>query len=909
MKPHWASLNEQDGAAFRAAVAFLEGRLEERDTITWALKLRPNETVKRLALLALIDSPYGRKIVEPWRSAWRLIEESWSNPVVEEHGSTGAYDVQERLSAGERSGLLITAIVQLVAPQLKVSSYNPSLPKARKQPKKVEELLSTGLTSGELIDLGVLKLASLTDRPFLLSLASALDTALSRGLEIARRTGWDGERHLWRLGSPHRVYYVPPDERDDTGDDPDQFNRGIAPLVKLLHLVVSRLVEIDISAAREFVHRWKVTDSPIHLRLWAALSRDPRVTSPDEVVTLLLALNVRRFWNLHDYPEIAELRAKRFGEIDPKSQAALTARIRKGPTRNQWSKKADADYIKNRQLYWALRELRRIEITGASLPNPDKEWLDARIHDFPDLAQMAQLNEGFLDYLDTPISPTPDSRYDLLSGKDRLEALEAALSSTRRGWDNDPGEGAADWIKQAGNTVQILADLESIPDGGAAFPRVWNRFGWAHSPTTPGDEDKFSRDLATEDDRVLSLLAKLPEPTFRKSIEGISEWLSARRKQLIAKPQGLNVWLKLWPIAVETTNAQQAVEGQPALNEIFPSSDDSEPTNLDTLNTPAGKLVGVFLASCPNLSETTHPFEVDAALRTMREEITTATARSGLIAQYRMIEDLSYFLNADREWTQANLISPLMSDTPDAITLWRAIARRIQSSEVLKIIGSAMAERAMDNRLGRETRRSLVFSLVIECLRAFRYQREPAVPYVRIQQVIRSLDDEVRAYGAEAIYRFVHEGSGPKNSDSKISSAEVLFRTAAAPFLQDVWPQERSLATRGVSRALAKLPAAAGDAFIEAVNSVERFLVPFECWSMFEYGFYNQGDHMPKLSSIDNRHKAGALLRLLDLTIGTPEGSVIPHDLADALDQVRKVAPSLIESQVFRRLATAARRR
>ena len=175
----------------------------------------------------------------------------------------------------------------------------------------------------------------MTDRSFLVSLALALDAAVINGLDIARRIGWDGERRLWQLGQLHRVYYVPAAERADGEHEPDEFNRGIAPSVKLLHAVVSRLVDIDISGAVEFVRRWKLTNSPVHLRLWAALSRDSRVTPANEVGAMLLSLDDRRFWNLDDYPEIAELRAKRFGELDPHEQAKLTARIRKRPPRNQ----------------------------------------------------------------------------------------------------------------------------------------------------------------------------------------------------------------------------------------------------------------------------------------------------------------------------------------------------------------------------------------------------------------------------------------------------------------------------------------------------------------------------------------------------------------------------------------------
>jgi hypothetical protein len=63
-----------------------------------------------------------------------------------------------------------------------------------------------------------------------------------------------------------------------------------------------------------------------------------------------------------------------------------------------------------------------------------------------------------------------------------------------------------------------------------------------------------------------------------------------------------------------------------------------------------------------------------------------------------------------------------------------------------------------------------------------------------------------------------------------------------------------------------------------------------------------------KLAIINDEAKAKALLRLLYLTVGSSEGAVIPHDLTDALDQIRSVAPALVENPVFRRLSTATRR-
>jgi hypothetical protein len=78
------------------------------------------------------------------------------------------------------------------------------------------------------------------------------------------------------------------------------------------------------------------------------------------------------------------------------------------------------------------------------------------------------------------------------------------------------------------------------------------------------------------------------------------------------------------------------------------------------------------------------------------------------------------------------------------------------------------------------------------------------------------------------------------------------------------------------------------------------------------YGLYgdegNDADKRRKLEMIDDGAKAKAFLRLLDLTIGTTEGAVIPWDLAEALEQIRSNDPALAESPAFARLATAARR-
>ena len=93
-----------------------------------------------------------------------------------------------------------------------------------------------------------------------------------------------------------------------------------------------------------------------------------------------------------------------------------------------------------------------------------------------------------------------------------------------------------------------------------------------------------------------------------------------------------------------------------------------------------------------------------------------------------------------------------------------------------------------------------------------------------------------------------------------------------------------------------------------AVDAIERFLVPFECWSMIEYGLYGDDENQrPRMSRINTGEKAASFLQLLDRTIPTSGTASIPNDLSSALQQIRTVAPRLAGTPSYRRLATAAR--
>jgi hypothetical protein len=907
------SLNDQDRATVRTAIAFLDGKLSSRDTLEWALNLSPNELIKRTAINELLTNREGSKLKEPWISAWRLIEESWKNPIRTNISSTDVYQIQERLKSGDRSSSIINSIVGLVAPEIKVEkrTRETSTPSNSKRTRpRLDNLLYASLSSPALVDISILRIDEISDTEFLTRLINALDATVQKGMDIAKQIGWDGEKRLWRLGILHRVEYMPKANEGEKRDE-DEFHEGIGPSVKLLHATLQQLSTIDTSTASRFLQQWTIANDPIHIRLWASLSRNCNIAPIANIEEAFLSLSETRFWDLHNFPEIAELRAVRFSEFSKDAQSSIIRRIKKGPPASQWGNNAPSQEVKSARRYWTVRELRRIELAKGVLPVAAQSWLNENLDQFPDLKQMNSLDEGFLS---SPtaywVKPNPDDKFDLLTGDVRLHALENALSSPRGGWADDPAERAGDWIRTEQNTSKLVQDFQSTAESIGNFPLVLSRFSWAHGSESIRNAKEETEDLKREGNQIITLLLNLTDNSAHQAIEGLSHWLSTWRKLVVASPELISIWRKFWPIAVKETNSVVESSEEIELNLVAQSDSGREPMDLDTLNTAAGRLVSVFLEACPNLEKTKgNPFEINEPLNEIRESLVMAPGRAGLIAKHRLIESLSYFLKADENWTRKHLLATLGNNDSSAVALWRAIARRIQSKAVLNIIGDQVVGRVTDQRLGRETRKSLLSSLVVEALHSFLDIRDAAVSYSSIQQAIRSVEDEVRASAAQIVQRFLVEMVKNRESEESTLKVEIIFRDAVLPFLQKVWPQERSLTTPGVSSAFAHLPAAAGTAFPEAVDAIEGFLVPFSCWSLLDFGFRDRPDGSPQLHLGRDRKKASAALRLFDATIGSIEGAVVPMELSDALEQIRQAAPELAALPAFRRLATLARRR
>ena len=455
MKELWSNLDERERNVFWMTADFLEGQLCERSTLAWAIGLtgESGREAERRAVTHRLRDHFAPPLKEPWRTAWDLVEAGWKGYEHADEQHVAAAAIRKRIEQGDRSVQLKDSIIDLVEPRTEVQQATWWPGKGRGRPKDLRDLVDVSFRSCDLIHPTELGLSEMDDITVLQDLASALDESLRRGITLGRRLGWDGDELLAWAG-PRRVEWA-----RDAGsiDEADAVSKGLAPVVKLLFAVTMMIADLAPRKVATLLRRWRESEMPIDQRLWAALAARPALAPPEQVAAFLEKADDEKFWQLHPYPEVASLRAKRFGSMASASRERIAKRIRRLPPRNHWPRGTPPEALGDYREYWAARELQRIVVCGASLPAEDQRWLDECLARFEDLALMAA-DEGFPRGVRvvTRRPVEPDGMYDRLDGETQLEALEEMLG--------DAGERNArnEWLRQPTSLASVISELDAV---------------------------------------------------------------------------------------------------------------------------------------------------------------------------------------------------------------------------------------------------------------------------------------------------------------------------------------------------------------------------------------------------------------------------------------------------------------
>ena len=270
----------------------------------------------------------------------------------------------------------------------------------------------------------------------------------------------------------------------------------------------------------------------------------------------------------------------------------------------------------------------------------------------------------------------------------------------------------------------------------------------------------------------------------------------------------------------------------------------------------------------------------------------------------RFAEQLSYLLRADKLWTLKNIIEPLREDLESSRELWSSLSHRTLFKDTLEHIGDLIIPPCTDYRISRKQRHNLVVSVVVECLNSYRENRASLVTKSRVKQMIYLLNEEARANLVEIFTRFIKEVSKQESQKDQLRTPENLYTAAIKPFIDDIWPKEQNMSTPMISKAFAKLPATTVNCFSDAVNLIERYLQPFDCYNMRDFGLYSGKEDEQIIEKIvSTAESAKALLVLLNSSIAYGEYPVRPHELEKALLHIKKTDEDLEGNPMYLRLS------
>lgn len=871
MRPHVQRRLEGHPSVERATRLFLESRLTDRETMLWAARLSPDQSAERNAVRDLVRYGSGGRIAEPYCSAWRYILEGWANEITD--ADMTAFHIQSAIQQGLEPRMVLSELVDLVEPRVRIGPVygRPRRSRGRRTISKVGDLLPIDLSPVGHASLSDVGLDDVADPALWEELVDRLDGSLVRALHQADRLNTQ-----WLANWVARVY--PGDEHQD--NDPDRYREGFAPIARLYSAALAKLILGDPLAARRRLDHlgqwpWKLTR-----RLWAAGARVPEVIPAAQIEDWLDNLSDDDIWDLHDYPEFAELRAKRFPDLTAARRAAFEARVRKGPPLSAYRRGLSKDRKRDLQRQAAVLEMRRLAASGVELTVASNTWLESR----NDVQGSSEIRSLYIQEHDWP-NPEPVALE--LEDPDLPANLNAALTA-------DPYVSSRDAIDAvAVNWDALFARLNDDPRL-LKHGRLLGALASTQRDLWIGiqPESEEGRLLSAKTDAFLNLLPQVPLTALADAAVGLGYWFDGVPPGLLSDPRLREAWLRIWPYAVaETNNRLDREDGSTPLRLVEDSEDRIAST---ALNSGVGRMLSAFDRMLPRGGAAATAFN-DPQLRAIRDLIVIADGEAGRQGLYRLLLLVRYLDQVDADWTRTHLLRPLREDRDPA--LWDAISRiPLLAPDAFAEIVREQIRKVSDDRLAVELRARLAERVVVPIALALEREETLPAPLPEVEQMLRMGGDAVRARCASALVRFLEARPEPG-----------AYARLVKPIITTAWPKDNSALSPALSDALAPLPAAARDAFAESFKDIEGLLVPFDAWSLWEYRLYEKEGDSRTLRALTSEAEAFALLHLLNRTIGYEERAVRPRDLDLALEAIAARSKSASKTLEFARLTALTR--
>ncbi|HGM7307806.1 TPA: anti-phage defense-associated sirtuin Dsr1 [Stenotrophomonas maltophilia] len=371
------------------------------------------------------------------------------------------------------------------------------------------------------------------------------------------------------------------------------------------------------------------------------------------------------------------------------------------------------------------------------------------------------------------------------------------------------------------------------------------------------------------------LVKEMPSQFVAELSHSFARWLEAASKSIVNHP---DVMLEL---------AYHVLEAPHPLGSESSTFDDEVEINRpvsSAINHPFGMvaqaLLNLWFARAPSDND-----GLPSELRRVFTDLSDGRATGFKHARVILGSQLIAFFRVDRAWTEQHLL-PLFdwNGSDEAKRVWQGFlwSPRIYPPLMISLKSQFLNCAKHYDELG-EFQQQYSVLLTYAAL-------GPAEGYevAEFRHALAALPRKGLEEAAQALSQAV-EGAASKSED--------YWRNRAQPFLQQVWPKSRDLASVRISDSFAKMTIAVGRDFPKALATVVNWLLPIE----------HPGSVVRSLSKsgLCNRYPSEAL-ELLDAVIDKPFW--VPDELVSCMQDIAAAAPYLVQDARFQRIDELVRR-
>jgi hypothetical protein len=525
--------------------------------------------------------------------------------------------------------------------------------------------------------------------------------------------------------------------------------------------------------ARSQVYHWKTINYPIFRRLACYALARPNLFTIEESLACILT-NDLVMWHGGCHVELCLLLTHLWPSLEPEPSRILIQRVLNGPPTGFYGEGISAAAIEERADWAVAKRLDAIQRSGRPLP---------------------QKAEAVLSSLSLKYAPA--------AGVDSPKEEKALADLTTGEIAKRVAEGIGDrllreqWTSMVSSEWQpSLTVLRDLAISGKWPTDVWSVV-FDQAGVWAMNHPSRCADLIA----ILELMKVAPPEFITEIIHSLSQLVEFFPR--VTDPEGIEIYWLVWGRTLSIAFSESTVEGKP------------QATPLDAMSTAPGRLTETLFEWIRQRSLTGKHEVPEQFWDRLRTVCDPQSARSrgprSLAAMH-----LGWLFSRNREWTKLTLVPSFdWSNPEEAKAVWDGfLASQDFQSDLWAFLKESFLD-TFDNtdKLAAEPARSLyqMFGrIVVHC--------PDWLTNHECQRIVTSAQHEGRQQIAWVFWQ---------NLEAAEDRAGSLWRDRIGPWLEECWQPDEVLKQPETAENLIHMVLAAGDAFPEAVDTVEyRLMAP-----------------------------------------------------------------------------------